>query len=301
MSVGWSSNRRAPGLCQNCDGSNWTHYNLVQDLQGNVMSVVDKSGAVVERYEYDPYGNRRIYTPNGSGGWNEVYASTVENHYGYTGRRHDPETGFLYYRYRYYLPSIGRFLTHDPIGNWGDAGNFGNGYASLANAGHQGRDPFGLLSLGYTGAGAIDIGAGGLGGLFFPGPIGGDGGSGGGKDDPPKKTCWVSNTVGKGKSAFHVEFGHKPRVGDKGTVSYTAEDGTVYEGEYEVKGVGDDHTVTITGKSLGQKAPCVRVVVAPGCERSDNYPDTGGYRNVMTFITMIYLIASPVAEILKGV
>ncbi|EQC44151.1 RHS repeat-associated core domain protein, partial [Bacteriovorax sp. DB6_IX] len=35
--------------------------------------------------------------------------------YGYTGREIDAESGFNYYRARYYSPEIGRFISEDPI------------------------------------------------------------------------------------------------------------------------------------------------------------------------------------------
>jgi RHS repeat-associated protein len=34
----------------------------------------------------------------------------------FTGRRYDPEAGLYYYRARYYVHDIGRFLQTDPIG-----------------------------------------------------------------------------------------------------------------------------------------------------------------------------------------
>jgi RHS repeat-associated protein len=42
----------------------------------------------------------------------------------FTGREWDPETGLYYYRARYYDPSIGRFLSEDPIGLEGGVNYF---------------------------------------------------------------------------------------------------------------------------------------------------------------------------------
>ncbi len=34
----------------------------------------------------------------------------------YTGRRYDPETQLYFYRARYHSPTLGRFISKDPIG-----------------------------------------------------------------------------------------------------------------------------------------------------------------------------------------
>jgi hypothetical protein len=34
--------------------------------------------------------------------------------------------------------------------------------------------------------------------------------------------------------------------------------------------------------------------------RGDNFPDTGGYRNVENFITMVYLIATPIQILVEA-
>ncbi|MCS6805892.1 MAG: RHS repeat-associated core domain-containing protein, partial [Blastocatellia bacterium] len=70
--------------------------------------------------------------------------SAVGNPYLFTARRYDPETGFYYYRTRYYDPLVGRFITRDTIGMWGDETEFGNGYSYVGNAPVSLTDPFGL-------------------------------------------------------------------------------------------------------------------------------------------------------------
>lgn len=42
--------------------------------------------------------------------------SAVGNLLGFHGLSHDPETGFVYARHRYYDPELGRFITADPMG-----------------------------------------------------------------------------------------------------------------------------------------------------------------------------------------
>ncbi|MDD5307250.1 MAG: RHS repeat-associated core domain-containing protein, partial [Deltaproteobacteria bacterium] len=63
--------------------------------------------------------------------------------YRFAGREYDPESGLYYNRSRYYAPSLGRFLSLDSIGIWGDLGNYGNGYAYVGNMGNVRRDPEG--------------------------------------------------------------------------------------------------------------------------------------------------------------
>jgi len=115
-------------------GSTWAKYAFVQDQIGNVVRVVDETGATIARFEYDEYGFRTLV--QGSPGFNIAY--------GFTGRYHDIETNLVYYRNRYYSPSDGRFVTLDSIGIWGDAANIGNGHALVGNRPLSSVDPLGL-------------------------------------------------------------------------------------------------------------------------------------------------------------
>ena len=62
--------------------------------------------------------------------------------YGYTGREPDP-SGFMFYRARYYSPSLGRFISRDPLGL--QAGI--NPYAYVNNNPVNFNDPDGLLAI----------------------------------------------------------------------------------------------------------------------------------------------------------
>ena len=124
-------------------GGHWIRYTYLLGHQGTVRAVLDANGAVQERYLYDPYGKRRVY----SAGWTPRSATQVHNDYGYTGRTHDQATGLLYYRNRWYHPALGRFLTYDPIGLWGDPGNWGSGYGYVASSTSNFNDPFGLFTV----------------------------------------------------------------------------------------------------------------------------------------------------------
>jgi RHS repeat-associated protein len=70
---------------------------------------VNDAGAVVERYDYTPYGEVTIQ--NGAG--TPLPASAVGNTYLFTGRELDAETGLLHFRARAYSPKLGRFVQRD--------------------------------------------------------------------------------------------------------------------------------------------------------------------------------------------
>ena len=57
-----------------------------------------------------PINPRRLYPYGVSGGADDGFP------FRFTGQKLDPETGFYYYKARYYDPETGRFLQTDPIG-----------------------------------------------------------------------------------------------------------------------------------------------------------------------------------------
>jgi RHS repeat-associated protein len=67
-------------------------------------------------------------------------ASAVGNLFGFEGMPLDPETGFVYFRNRYYDPQLGRFATTDPMG-YTDGPSM---YAFERNDPSNTKDPFGL-------------------------------------------------------------------------------------------------------------------------------------------------------------
>jgi RHS repeat-associated protein len=77
---------------------------MLADHQGTIKDVVDRNGAVLNHISYDSFGQVVSQT------------SSIELRFGYTGREWDTETGLDYYRARYYDPSVGRFISEDPLG-----------------------------------------------------------------------------------------------------------------------------------------------------------------------------------------
>ena len=95
----------------------------LQDANWNVQTLCNKTGAVVERCLYDPYGTPTFCDL----AWgNESDQSAVSNRVLFQGRLWSPSTFTYEYRHREYSPYLGRFMQRDPIGVWGDAGNWGD-------------------------------------------------------------------------------------------------------------------------------------------------------------------------------
>ena len=103
-----------------CDSPSGLGRFSLTDLRYSVYAVVDSSGVVVERYQYDPYGKRTVM----NAGYGVMAKSVIGQEFGYTGRQHDSEdTGLMYFRARYYSVDLGRFVGRDPLGtaldvNW---------------------------------------------------------------------------------------------------------------------------------------------------------------------------------------
>lgn len=76
---------------------------LQSDQQGSIRLLTDAGGAVVGRYDYDPWGNVTKHTGSA--------ASDLQ----FDGQLTDGETGYQYLRARYYDPGTGQFLQTDPL------------------------------------------------------------------------------------------------------------------------------------------------------------------------------------------
>ena len=75
------------------------------DAIGNVRAITDASGNVIERHDYQPYGEE--WLPQGG-----------TQPLRFTGKERDAETGLDYFGARYYGSRIGRFTTVDPVYTW---------------------------------------------------------------------------------------------------------------------------------------------------------------------------------------
>jgi RHS repeat-associated protein len=79
---------------------NGTQYYYVKNLQGDVMRIVDATGAVVANYTYDAWG-KVTNSGNIIGLYNPIR---------YRGYYYDTDTGFYYLQSRYYDPVVKRFI-----------------------------------------------------------------------------------------------------------------------------------------------------------------------------------------------
>lgn len=89
------------GLISMTRGEDTYYYQT--NAHGDVVSLTDGTGAVVNSYTYDPWG--KVLSE----------AETVENPFRYASYHYDEETGLYYLWHRYYDPELRRFLTPDLV------------------------------------------------------------------------------------------------------------------------------------------------------------------------------------------
>lgn len=106
------------------------------DFRGNIISLANRSGQVVESYRYTAFGETTIYNAQGE----KTDFSTLRNPWRFASKRYDEESGFIYFGRRYYDANQGRWITADPAG-LGDGPNL---YAYLHHHPTKGFDLYGL-------------------------------------------------------------------------------------------------------------------------------------------------------------
>ena len=85
---------------------------VTQDANFNLTGISDTSGSVVERYLFNPYGDRTIMNAS----WGIIGFSGYDWNIGFQGLMIDPESGLMVDRNRIVLSLIGRFLSRDGAG-----------------------------------------------------------------------------------------------------------------------------------------------------------------------------------------
>ena len=108
------------------------------DANGNIIAWTSDSGEYRTTRDFDPFGN--IVTKQGER-WNE---STP---FGFSTKYEDVESGLLYYGYRHYDPTHGRWLNRDPLGERGGV----NLYGMVRNSPVSSIDRLGLALYAFDG------------------------------------------------------------------------------------------------------------------------------------------------------
>jgi RHS repeat-associated protein len=76
------------------------------------LAITTNTATITERYAFGAFGRRSILNATGTA---VIASSTVAWEFGFHGQFRDSETGLYNYGYRYYVTTLGRFLSKDPI------------------------------------------------------------------------------------------------------------------------------------------------------------------------------------------
>ena len=98
-------------------------YFYICDGNKNVIAMTDSSGTRVAEYIYAPFG--RILHLEGE--------LAEINPFRFSSEYHDDETSLVYYNYRYYNPTLGRWTKRDPIGEKGGVNEYDIIYNKVMN------------------------------------------------------------------------------------------------------------------------------------------------------------------------
>jgi RHS repeat-associated protein len=125
-----------------------TYYTITDHL-GTVHALADDTGAIVESYRFDAWGNiLAVYDASNSPLTSDLGHPTsgLGNRFLFQGREYSWATGLYNFRARWYDPVTGRWLSKDPIGINGGL----NQYVAFANNPVMFVDPLGLCDEHYT-------------------------------------------------------------------------------------------------------------------------------------------------------
>ena len=105
----------------------------LKDSLGTITDVVDGTGNLVQHYVYSSFGKILKITDQAE---QTTTTPLLRPDYSFTNRELDEETGLYYYRARYYVPELGRFLTEDP-----DNGSTGRPSTTFQKYSYAGNNP----------------------------------------------------------------------------------------------------------------------------------------------------------------
>ena len=111
----------------------------IYDIRGNVAALIDPEyREVVESYRYSAFGEEKIFDESSF----LIEESAFHNPWRFAGKRVDSTTGLVFFGFRDYCPSMGRWINPDPAG-FMDGPNL---YAYVRNHPFKYRDSLGLSS-----------------------------------------------------------------------------------------------------------------------------------------------------------
>jgi RHS repeat-associated protein len=110
-------------------------YSYLYDGRDNVAALLNSSQAAVASYAYEPFGALLAKT------------GTLDQPYQFSTKPYDAVNGLVNYGYRFYSPSISRWLNRDPLGELGDP----NLYQFLQGDPINNIDPDGLMKIPFLG------------------------------------------------------------------------------------------------------------------------------------------------------
>lgn len=100
-----------------------TTYYALGDTNKNITEYLDNTGTIQAHYEYSPFGKITKKTGTMQDNFDYRFSSEV----------FDIETNLVYYNYRYYSPTLGRWTKRDPIGEKGGWNLYGMVYNNPIN------------------------------------------------------------------------------------------------------------------------------------------------------------------------
>jgi len=111
----YASRPNVPDLMVLADGT--TTFRIISDQRGSPRVIVDTAtGTIVEKLDYDEFGNRTLVTNTGA-------FPTRAMPFGFAGGLYDEDTGLVHFGARDYDPVVGRWVSKDPILFGGGQGN----------------------------------------------------------------------------------------------------------------------------------------------------------------------------------
>lgn len=87
-------------------------YFYVRDLLGIIRNVIDINGNIVVTYNYDAWGNHKVYDSSNVENTSPSFIGNI-NPFRYKGYYYDVETDWYYLQTRYYSPLLSRFINMD--------------------------------------------------------------------------------------------------------------------------------------------------------------------------------------------